>query len=61
MTNGRWIGHGGYGGQFLLADPPTDMAMAFFSVMENRDAVDTAYYADVVQMGVDIASLFQPA
>ena len=57
MTNGRWIGHGGFGGQFLLADPPTDMAMAYFSVMENRDAVDTAYYTDVVQMGIDIASL----
>ena len=32
--------------------------LAFFSVMENRDAVDTAYYADVVQMGVDITTLF---
>ena len=61
MTNGRWIGHGGFGGQFLLADPPTDMAMAFYSVMENRDAVDTAYYTDVVQMGIDIASLFDAA
>jgi hypothetical protein len=29
--------------------------------MENRDAVDTAYYTDVVQMGVDIASLFDAA
>ena len=58
MTNGRWLGHGGYGGQFLLADPPSDMAMAFLSVMENRDAIDTAYYTDVVQMGADIAALF---
>jgi CubicO group peptidase (beta-lactamase class C family) len=57
MTNGRWLGHGGFGGQFLLADPPTDMAMAFFSVMENREAIDTAYYTDVVQMGIDIADL----
>lgn len=61
MTDGRWIGHGGFGGQFLLADPPTDAAMAFFSVMENRDAVDTAYYTDVVQMGVDITKLFDGA
>ncbi len=61
MTNGRWIGHGGFGGQFLLADPPTDVAMAFFSVMENRDAVDSAYYTDVVQMGVDVAGLFDGA
>jgi len=61
MTNGRWIGHGGFGGQFMLADPPTDTAMAFFSVMENRDAVDMDYYTDVIQMGVDITKLFDVA
>ncbi|MEM7123934.1 MAG: serine hydrolase [Pseudomonadota bacterium] len=59
MTNGRWIGHGGYGGQFLFADPPTDMAMAFYSVLENREAIDTDYYTDVVQTGVEIAALLE--
>ncbi len=59
MTNGRWLGHGGYGGQFLLADPQTDMAMAFFSVLENREAIDRPYYKDVITMGTEIAALLE--
>ena len=48
MTNGRWIGHGGYGGQFLMADPVTGRAAAFLSVLENDSGYDTDYAAHVV-------------
>jgi CubicO group peptidase (beta-lactamase class C family) len=43
VSNGRWIGHGGYGGQWLAADQQTSTAVAFFSVLENRSATDPDY------------------
>ena len=49
MTNGRWLGHGGYGGQFLMADPVTGRAAAFLSVLENDSGYDTDYAAHVVE------------
>ncbi len=48
MTNGRWIGHGGYGGQFLMVDMETGRVAVFFSVLENDSGYDTDYMADVV-------------
>lgn len=48
MTNGRWIGHGGYGGQFLMVDMATGRVAVFFSVLENDSGYDTDYMADVV-------------
>ena len=50
FTNGRWIGHGGYGGQFLLVDLETGVTGAFFSVLENRSAYDEEYMSDVIRM-----------
>jgi hypothetical protein len=48
MTNGRWLGHGGYGGQFLMADPMTGRAAAFLSVLENDSGYDVDYAARIV-------------
>lgn len=48
MTNGRWIGHGGYGGQFLMVDMQTGRVAVFLSVLENASGYDTDYMADVV-------------
>lgn len=50
MTNGRWLGHGGYGGQFLMADPVTGRAAAFLSVLENDSGYDTDYATHIVAM-----------
>ena len=47
-TDGRWIGHGGYGGQFLMVDMETGRVAVFFSVLENDSGYDTDYMADVV-------------
>ena len=54
FTNGAWIGHGGYGGQFLMADPDREAAMAFFSVLETRHAEDDGYLPEIVAMGQEI-------
>ena len=58
MTNKEWIGHGGYGGQFLLANPKTGISVAFFSVLENSDALDNEYKIKMVEMMSDIATKF---
>jgi CubicO group peptidase (beta-lactamase class C family) len=48
MTNGRWLGHAGYGGQFLLVDLETGVVCAFYSVLENPSGYDSAYMAEVL-------------
>ncbi|MEM7270667.1 MAG: serine hydrolase domain-containing protein [Pseudomonadota bacterium] len=50
MTDGTWIGHGGYGGQYMLANPDTGVAISFFSVLENKDAMNDAYSVRLVRM-----------
>ena len=43
MTDGRLLGHIGYGGQFLLADTKTGTSCALLSVLENEDGYDEDY------------------
>ncbi len=45
MTDGRLVGHAGYGGQFLLVDAETGMSCAFQSVLENEEGYDDDYMA----------------
>ncbi len=56
FTNGTWLGHGGYGGQFLLANPDTGISVSFFSVLLNKKAMDYDYLGDMVNMMESIAS-----
>jgi len=56
MTDGTWLGHGGYGGQFALANPDTDTAVVYFSVLEDKDAYDPAFYAPLIQTMGEIAA-----
>jgi len=44
------LGHGGYGGQFMLANPDTGISVSFFSVLQNKDALDLDYSVDMVKM-----------
>jgi CubicO group peptidase (beta-lactamase class C family) len=56
FTNGTWIGHGGYGGQFLLVNPDTGISVSFFSVLLNKTAMDYDYLGDMVSMMESVAS-----
>jgi CubicO group peptidase (beta-lactamase class C family) len=56
-TKGRWVGHGGYGGQYMLVDIETGVSVAFFSVLEDVDASDADYSVETVRMAEEIASL----
>ena len=47
MTDGRFVGHAGYGGQFLLVDTQENISISFLSVLENEDGYDDAYMAMV--------------
>ena len=56
MTDGVWLGHGGYGGQFMLANPDTGVAVAYFSVLENKDAYDPEFYAPLIKTMGNLAA-----
>ena len=57
-TNGRWIGHGGYGGQWLVVDEPTNSVIAFFSVLETVDGTDQDYASLRIAMSDEIHENF---
>ena len=56
MKSEVWIGHSGYGGQFLMIDLKTKIAAGFFSVIETESATDETYKIDMIQMLEDIVS-----
>jgi len=49
-SNGRWLGHGGYGGQYMLADLESGVVGVFFSVLESEDAYDPEYSMEITNM-----------
>jgi len=49
-TNGRWLGHGGYGGQYLLVDMESGTVGCFLSVLDNASGYEAAYYPPVIAM-----------
>jgi len=57
VTDGQCVGHGGYGGQYMLANPDTGVVVVFFSVLENADAYDPAYSAEVIRMAEEVTRL----
>lgn len=49
-TNGRWLGHGGYGGQYMLVDMQSGTVAVFMSVLQDEAGYDTAYYLPIIAM-----------
>jgi CubicO group peptidase (beta-lactamase class C family) len=50
MCDGRFIGHAGYGGQFLLVDTRTQISCAYLSVLENDEGYDADYMGRVLDV-----------
>lgn len=48
MSNGTWVGHPGYAGQFLMVDPAKQAAAAFFSVLETEYGERDGYFTEVI-------------
>ena len=57
MISGNWIGHAGYGGQFLLINMVTGIVAAFFSVIETPSATDEVYKLNMIRMLEEVTSL----
>lgn len=55
-TNGRWLGHGGYGGQYMLADLTTGRVGVFLSVLDTEDGYFSNYYPPIIQMLAEICA-----
>ncbi|OBP77759.1 hypothetical protein BAE42_30580 [Mesorhizobium loti] len=55
-TDGTWLGHGGYGGQYMLANPDTGIVVVYFSVLENRSASDPDFSGPLMKMMAEIAA-----
>lgn len=49
MTDGAFVGHAGYGGQFLMVDLDSGVVAAFLSVLENDAGYDDAYMGRLVR------------
>lgn len=49
MTDGSLIGHAGYGGQYLMIDPPRDCVALYLGVLENDSGYDEAFMARLVR------------
>ncbi len=55
MTGSGCLGHGGYGGQYMLANPDTGVVVVFFSVLENEAGFDAGYSAAVIRMAEEVS------
>lgn len=61
MTNGHWVGHAGYGGQFLLVDTRTGLSCAYLSVLENDSGYDEHYMFETINNLQVLADSFTTA
>lgn len=55
-TNGVWIGHGGYGGQYLLVNMTTGTVGLYLSVLQDAHGYDAAFYPPVINMLAEISA-----
>ncbi|MER9677295.1 serine hydrolase [Mesorhizobium sp. M0208] len=55
-TDGTFLGHGGFGGQYMLANPDTGTVAVYFSVLENSSAMDHNFFGPLVKMMAEVAA-----
>ncbi|RWM48391.1 MAG: class C beta-lactamase-related serine hydrolase [Mesorhizobium sp.] len=55
-TDGTFLGHGGFGGQYMLANPDTGTVVVYFSVLENNSAMDSDFTGPLVKMMAELAA-----
>ena len=54
----RDVGHGGYGGQYFIANPDNGAVAVFFSVLQDKDAGDKTYTSEVIRLLEEIVALY---
>ncbi|MDX0321823.1 serine hydrolase [Sinorhizobium meliloti] len=55
-TDGTFLGHGGFGGQYMLANPDTGTVVVYFSVLESSSAMDSNFSGPLVKMMAEVAA-----
>lgn len=55
-TDGTWVGHGGYGGQYLVANPTTGRVACFLSVLQDAHGYDPDWYPPIISMLAEICA-----
>ncbi|MES0039866.1 beta-lactamase family protein [Mesorhizobium sp. M0046] len=55
-TDGTFLGHGGYGGQYMLANPDTGTVVVYFGVLDNASAFDPDFSDPLVKMMAEVAA-----
>lgn len=59
LTNGRWVGHPGYAGQWLAVDHLTRTVLAYFSALESYSGMEDEYHADVYAIMDDLVEVLE--
>jgi CubicO group peptidase (beta-lactamase class C family) len=57
MVSGRFLGHGGWGGQHAMAHLDTGTIIVFFSVIEDQHAATRGYMVPIMRMLESITSM----
>jgi CubicO group peptidase (beta-lactamase class C family) len=57
-TNGRFIAHAGWGGQYLYTDPKQDLVVAFHSTLENDSGLVVDYAKRLFEMPIAVSLYF---
>ena len=55
-TDGRWLGHGGFGGQYLLVDMQSGRVAVFLSVLDTEDGYLAEYFPPIIRMLAEICA-----
>lgn len=56
-TNGTWLGHNGYGGQWLMVFPESEIVVACFSAISDDGGLDWRFIRRLADMGEQLADL----
>ena len=57
-TNGRFLAHAGWGGQYLYVDPQQDLVVAFHSTLENDSGIVGNYAVRMAKMPLAVSDYF---
>jgi len=57
-TDGRFIAHAGWGGQYLYVDTELDLVIAFHSTLENDSGIVADYAVRVIKMPLAVSAYF---
>jgi CubicO group peptidase (beta-lactamase class C family) len=60
LSNGKWAGHPGYAGQFLMVNPEKRAAAAFFSVLETPYGDREGYFSEIISVLENVFDSMNP-